>query len=82
MGVFEGKFPQWAYLIGYNAISAILWDAAFSIAALVALTDGSDKVYPALRTAVLATQTLAVLDIVHCVTGKRVNLSLSSSGAG
>lgn len=70
MGVFEGVFPQWAYLIGYNAVSALLWFAIFVRAALTSLTDGLDEVYPAARILVLFTQTLAVLEIVHAIIGK------------
>lgn len=69
MGVFEGKFPQWVYLIGYNTISALLWFHIFSKTAVTALTDGLDEVYPALRIWVLFAQSLAALDILHSIIG-------------
>lgn len=59
MGVFEGAFPVWAYLVGYNTLSALLW---LSVLARTALASSH---YPALRLLVLFTQTLAVLDVVH-----------------
>lgn len=76
MGVFEGVFPQWAYLIGYNSISALLWFAIFVTTALTGLTNGLGEVYPAARTLVLFTQTLAVLEIIHAVTGKYFTYSI------
>lgn len=71
MGVFEGVFPQWAYLVGYNAVSALLWLAILARATLTCLLadDGPGAVYPAVRTLVLFTQTLAALEILHAVTG-------------
>ena len=73
MGVLEGKFPQWAYLIGYNAISALLWAFVFSKTSATALTDGLGEVYPALRLWVWATQGLAALDIVHSIIGMLIS---------
>lgn len=76
MGVFEGVFPQWAYLIGYNTVSALLWSTIFAWTALIALTDGGlHEVYPAVRTLVLFTQTLAVLEILHAIIGRRITFS-------
>lgn len=72
MGVFEGKFPQWAYLIGYNTISALLWSFVFSRTAVAALNDGLDEVYPALRIWVLIAQSFAALDILHSVIGEMI----------
>lgn len=78
MGVFEGQFPQWAYLIGYNAISALLWIFVFARTATVALNNGLSEVYlyPSVRVMVLLTQSLAALDILHSITGT-VQLPLS-----
>lgn len=71
MGVFEGKFPQWAYLIGYNTISALLWIFVFGRTAALALSDGLSQVYlhPSVRVTVLLTQSLAVLDVLHSIIG-------------
>lgn len=76
MGVFEGAFPQWAYLVGYNAVSALLWLAIFLRAALACLSGagtgvegGPDSVYPAVRGLVLFAQTLAALEILHALIG-------------
>lgn len=71
MSVFEGKFPQWAYLIGYNAISALLWAFIFGRTAAVALGNGLSEayLYPSVRIMVLLTQSLAALDILHAVIG-------------
>lgn len=69
MGVFEGAFPQWAYLIGYNIICAVLWLSISTWTALTAAADGLDQVYPTMRILVLFTQTLAALEIVHAVIG-------------
>ncbi|KAJ4385811.1 hypothetical protein N0V93_010242 [Gnomoniopsis smithogilvyi] len=69
MGVFEGKFPQWAYLIGYNAISALLWSLVFTRTALTVLIDGPERVYPAVRVLVLFTQSMATLEVVHAILG-------------
>ncbi|KUI63520.1 Very-long-chain (3R)-3-hydroxyacyl-CoA dehydratase hpo-8 [Cytospora mali] len=69
MGVFEGQFPQWVYLIGYNTISALLWAFVFSRAAVTALTNDLDEVYPALRIWVLFAQSFAALDILHSIIG-------------
>lgn len=69
MSVFEGAFPQWAYLVGYNTISALLWLSIFVQTALTSLTDGLNETYPAVRVLVLFTQTLAALEILHAVTG-------------
>lgn len=71
MSVFEGKFPQWAYLIGYNAISALLWIFIFGRTAAVALGNGLGEVYvyPSVRITTLLTQSLAALDILHSIIG-------------
>ena len=71
MSVFEGQFPQWAYLIGYNAISALLWTFVLGRTAAVALSSGLSEVYlfPSVRIMVLLTQSLAVLDIFHSTIG-------------
>lgn len=73
MSVFEGKFPQWAYLIGYNVISALLWAFIFSRTAAVALGNGLSEVYlhPSVRITVLLTQSLAALDVLHAIIGTR-----------
>lgn len=69
--MFEGKFPQWAYLIGYNAISALLWAFIFGRTAAVALSNGLSEVYlyPSVRITTLLTQSLAALDILHSIIG-------------
>lgn len=82
MGVFEGAFPQWAYLVGYNAASALLWLAVFLRAALACLSGagtgstgvlegggGPDSVYPAVGGLVRFVQTLAALEILHALIG-------------
>ncbi|PSS05243.1 tyrosine phosphatase-like protein [Coniella lustricola] len=69
MGVFEGAFPEWAYLIGYNTVSALLWLSISTWTALTAAVDGLDQVYASLRVVVLFTQTLAALEIVHAAIG-------------
>lgn len=79
MGVLEGVFPQWAYLIGYNTVSALLWFTIFAWTTLISLTDGLDEVYPAVRTLVLFTQTLAVLEILHAIIGRQTCFSHPST---
>lgn len=71
MGVFEGKFPQWAYLIGYNTISAVLWIFVLGRTAALALSSGLSQVYlfPSVRITLLLTQSLAALDILHSILG-------------
>lgn len=76
MGVFEGKFPQWVYLIGYNAVSALFWSLIFTRTALTVLTDGPDGVYPAVKPLVLFTQSMAVLEALHAVLGRQPWFSL------
>lgn len=70
MGIFEGRFPQWVYLIGYNAISALLWSLIFTRTALTVVADGPEGVYPAVRILLLFTQSMAVLDVLHASLGK------------
>lgn len=70
MGVFEGRFPQWVYLIGYNTISALLWLLIFTRTALTVVADGPEGVYPAVRILLLFTQSMAVLDVLHATLGK------------
>lgn len=70
MSVFEGKFPQWVYLIAYNAIFALLWSFIFTQTAVTAITAGLDEVYPAVRLPVLFTQTAAFLEVLHAIIGK------------
>ncbi|KAI3394463.1 hypothetical protein diail_2655 [Diaporthe ilicicola] len=71
MGVFEGRFPHWAYLIGYNVISALLWTFVFGRTLAVALNNGLNEVYlhSSVRVMVLLIQSLAALDILHSITG-------------
>ncbi|KAF3767305.1 hypothetical protein M406DRAFT_61249 [Cryphonectria parasitica EP155] len=69
MGVFEGVFPQWAYLIGYNTVSSLLWLSIFVWTGRTAVTDGLGAVYPAVRTLVLFAQSLASLEILHALIG-------------
>lgn len=71
MGVFEGKFPQWAYLVSYNLVSALLWLFIFARTAQTVSTDGPEGVYPAVRTLVLSTQSMAVLEVLHAILGTR-----------
>lgn len=76
MSVFEGKFPQWLYLIAYNAVFALLWSLIFTHTALTSLTAPSlADVYPAVRLPVLLTQTAAFLDVVHALIGKCENIA-------
>lgn len=81
MSVFEGKFPQWAYLIGYNAISALLWTFIFGRTTAVALGNGLSEayLYPSVRIVVLFTQSLAALDILHAIIGTLKPRSLPCS---
>lgn len=69
MGIFEGKFPQWVYLIAYNTIFALLWALILAHTARTAVTDGLDHVYPAARAPVLVTQTAAFLEVLHALIG-------------
>lgn len=69
MSVFEGAFAQWAYLITYNTLSALLWLSLLTTTALTtALASSPATVYPTLRLAVLTLQTLATLEILHALT--------------
>lgn len=81
MSVFEGAFPQWAYLIGYNTVSALLWLSIFGRTALTSFTHGFSDTYPAVRALVLFTQTLAALEIFHAITGKPASLFCLGSGS-
>ncbi|POS69456.1 hypothetical protein DHEL01_v212149 [Diaporthe helianthi] len=71
MGVFEGKFPQWAYLISYNTISALLWIFVFGRTAGLTLRSSLSQVYlfPSVRITVLLTQSLAALDVLNSILG-------------
>lgn len=69
MGVFEGRFPQWVYLIGYNTISALLWSLIFMRTALTVAGDGPEGVYPTVRILLLFTQSMAVLEVMHATIG-------------
>lgn len=78
MGVFEGRFPQWVYLIGYNTISALLWSLIFTRTALSVAADGPEGVYPAVRILLLFTQSMAFLEVLHATMGK-ISLVLLAS---
>lgn len=69
MGVFEGAFPQWAYLVGYNTVSALLWLSILAWSALTATTAGPADVYPTVRVLLLSAQSLAALEILHALIG-------------
>lgn len=69
MGVFEGAFPQWAYLVGYNTVSALLWLSILAWSALTATTAGPADVYPTVRVLLLSAQGLAALEILHALIG-------------
>lgn len=68
MSVFEGAFAPWAYLVGYNTVSALLWLCVLLRTCRVCGAYGLAETYAAVRALVLFTQTLAVLDIVHALT--------------
>lgn len=67
--------PKRAYLVAYNAISALLWSVVLgrTVATLAAngLETGPTLVYPAVGEFTKWTQTLAALEIVHSVLGMR-----------
>lgn len=69
MSVFEGAFAQWAYLVAYNAVSALLWLSLLVQTALASFTDGLHHTYAAVRALLIFTQTLAALEIFHAATG-------------
>ena len=57
------------YLIAYNLISAILWSIVMGKVALIASTQGTNKVYAAAGEYTKWVQTLAVLEILHSLLG-------------
>lgn len=58
------------YLVGYNAVSALLWSVVFYRTVLVlATTQSPELVYPAVGEWTKWTQTVAGLEIVHSVLG-------------
>lgn len=65
--------PKRAYLVAYNAASALLWSVVLgrTVATLAAngLETGPALVYPAVGEWTKWTQTLAALEIVHSVLG-------------
>ncbi|KAK2605379.1 hypothetical protein N8I77_008218 [Diaporthe amygdali] len=65
--------PKRAYLVAYNAISALLWSVVLGRTLSTLLAHGIDKgpalVYPAVGEWTKWTQTLAALEIVHSVLG-------------
>lgn len=67
--------PKRAYLVAYNALSALLWSVVLgrTVATLAAhgLETGPALVYPAVGEWTKWTQTLAGLEIVHSVLGTR-----------
>lgn len=71
--------PKRAYLVAYNALSALLWSVVLgrTVATLAAngLETGPALVYPAVGEWTKWTQTLAGLEIVHSVLGMRCNPS-------
>lgn len=67
--------PKRAYLVAYNALSALLWSVVLgrTVATLAAngLETGPALVYPAVGEWTKWTQTLAALEILHSVLGMR-----------
>lgn len=72
--------PKRAYLVAYNAASALLWSVVLgrTVATLAAngLETGPALVYPAVGEWTKWTQTLAALEIVHSVLGMRASSPL------
>ncbi|KAJ9154926.1 Very-long-chain (3R)-3-hydroxyacyl-CoA dehydratase [Pleurostoma richardsiae] len=58
-----------AYLISYNALSALLWSVVFGRVVAMLLLRGPQLVYPVVGEWTKWTQTLAALEIVHSLLG-------------
>lgn len=73
--------PKRAYLVAYNALSALLWSVVLgrTVATLAAngLETGPALVYPAVGEWTKWTQTLAALEIVHSLLGMCCHSDLS-----
>lgn len=67
--------PKRAYLVAYNAISAVLWSVVLGRTLSTLAANGLDKgpavVYPAVGEWTKWTQTLAALEVVHSLLGTR-----------
>lgn len=65
--------PKRAYLVAYNAVSALLWSVVLGRTLAVLAGNGLDKgtalVYPAVGEWTKWTQTLAALEVVHSLLG-------------
>ncbi|ROW14445.1 hypothetical protein VPNG_03867 [Cytospora leucostoma] len=61
--------PKRAYLVAYNALSAVLWSVVLVRTVQALYTGGPKAVYPAVGEWTKWTQTLAALEIVHSLLG-------------
>lgn len=65
--------PKRAYLVAYNALSALLWSVVLGRTVSTLASNGPDAgpalVYPAVGEWTKWTQTLAALEIVHSLLG-------------
>lgn len=67
-----------AYLVLYNAVSALAWSVVLARTVTVASTQGWQHVYPAVGEWTKWTQTMAALEILHSLFGT-TPLSLACS---
>ncbi|KAK0621156.1 tyrosine phosphatase-like protein [Bombardia bombarda] len=64
-----GFGPRKAYLIAYNALSAVSWAVLLNRVVGLLLTDGASAVSPAVERFARITQTFAAMEILHALTG-------------
>jgi very-long-chain (3R)-3-hydroxyacyl-CoA dehydratase len=66
----SGFGPKKAYLVLYNAASAVAWAAVLGRVVAAYSTDGAEVVPAAVDNFARITQTFAVMEILHALTGK------------
>jgi len=66
----QSSSPKTQYLILYNFVNAILWVTVLGRVLLLVPLVGFGQVYPGVGRFTKWTQTLALLEVVHAVTGK------------
>jgi very-long-chain (3R)-3-hydroxyacyl-CoA dehydratase len=66
------------YLVAYNLVSAVLWAAVLGRSLLIVSVVGYQELYKGTLDFLRVTQSLALLEVVHSVLGKRFLFTMSS----
>ena len=67
-----------AYLVLYNAVSAVAWSVVLGRTLSAAATQGWQHVYPAVGEWTKWTQTMAALEILHSLLGAQTSPDIAS----